>query len=568
MLSISIDTRPDDRGMGLDERLALAAAVADPHRPKPFRLDADNNNAGQLPGLEAAVGSGSAYVVTVAPDVLALDVDHPDIAPALDRLHDELVRHGWPSLRTESGREGHRHLFAIVTAAADRAYFDAQRAGLGLPKFRTTMRPPGTPHRNGFPVSLVDELGPFLTAAAEIRGQGEQRARLDWLELLRTGRFPRGWSGDRSGSNAVWLICSNASRRGYTLDQVRTMLLDNATGGGRSYARRCSELGQARADDWLERNVWPSAVAAGAARPGTPADADEARVQIAAIRAAVEAEHWPGVAGATDRRGLLVLLDRADARGSLTPTMSYREWAELAGCSLRTVPTMSARLRAAGWLLVAEAGRGTTVTEAGELREVVRATRWRVRVPVGVARTCTTGGTPPTRTELSGATSREWVPAALDACRWRGFGPNGRRVLEALEAGPLDATELAARLRMNRRHFCLRLLPKLAAYGLIVRVGTGWGLCDDLPAALTAAAEDMGLAGKTEATIAAHRRERAGYLEHRERMRPVRDRHRREHRLALLERHRALELAQVPRIAVPAPGPRRAVPDDHQLLLV
>ena len=58
---------------------------------------------------------------------------------------------------------------------------------------------------------------------------------------------------------------------------------------------------------------------------------------------------------------------------------------------------------------------------------------------------------------------------------------------DALAAPPEPA--LADALSMNRRHMSARLLPELAAHGLLTRSGDRWGLVADLEAALIVAAE-------------------------------------------------------------------------------
>ena len=207
--------------------------------------------------------------------------------------------------------------------------------------------------------------------------------------------------------------------------------------------------------------------------------------------------------------------------------MSYRELAEAAPCSVSTVTRAMPRLRAAGWLQVAERGRGRTVLDADatlpENRcsvEAAHATRWRLLD----AHSEHTGGTPLARTELSVLTLRApcTARARLDACRWRGLGLNAPRVLEALVGGPLSDVELAGRLNLNRGNLRSRLLPRLAMFALVSRTATGWELSADLGTAMAAAAENLGLAGKAAAVAERHQAEREQYLVHREEFRGFR----------------------------------------------
>lgn len=53
-----------------------------------------------------------------------------------------------------------------------------------------------------------------------------------------------------------------------------------------------------------------------------------ARERLDAITEAMSAHHWAGQSGATDYATLTALVTCGHARGTLTPTMSYRELAE------------------------------------------------------------------------------------------------------------------------------------------------------------------------------------------------------------------------------------------------
>jgi hypothetical protein len=515
-LAPSAVERTDSRG---DEALALAELLAHPTHPRPFLIDADNLHAGMVPSVAEAHATGRTFAVTVAPDVLAFDLDDPTAAEASHRLADELRAEGHAVLRAESGRPGHRHLFAVVPDRVDRERMTRRADALGLPPPRTVIRPPASPHRLGLPVDVLDDPDDFAATADAARTTTTDR--LDWRHLLATGRWPRGWTGEGSPSSKAWLIAIGAIRAGDDLATVTDWLADPANAGGSAYRRRLGRSGKQHADYWLTHYVWPSAVEAAGKRPTPPADADEARERLCALADAIDAHPWAGVAGATDRAVLAALVARGMARGSTTPHMSHREIAEAAPCSRRTVPTAIRRLMVGGWLQVAERGRGRTVIEAGEYREQTRATRWRLLTP---ARAFPTGGTPPSCTQLNGASTRAPSPARLDVCRWRGFGLNAPRVLDTLLKGPRTTAELAEILDLDRGNLRVRALPKLAAHGLIVRSGDLWHLADDLDDAMTRAADELDLTGKAAAVAAKHAAEREEYLDARERRRPERKR--------------------------------------------
>jgi hypothetical protein len=508
----------------VDDRADLAELVAHPTRPRPFYIGPNHESDGRPSSVAEAHASGRPYAATVADDVLAFDLDeseHPGVAARGALLAAELAADGWPTLAVSSGRPGHRHLWAVVPDAAARRRAVARAATLRLtPRTGQAMRPPGTPHHLGLPVTIdADEANAFAVAVIAARADTDRSTRLDWRELLTTGHWPSGWPGERSRSSMVWLVCIGAIRAGHQLDDVRRMLADEANAGGAGYRARRTRHAKSHADHWLTHYVWPSAKQAALS---LPADATEARERLDAIIAAADADRWPGVAGATDRAVLAALVARAYRRGTLTPTMSHRELAEAVPCHRNTATASLRRLVATGRLQVVERGRGRTAVAAdGCHGEMAHATRWRLLLP---ARACDTGGTPPTSTKLSGTTSRgpSRGVVALDACRWRGLGLNAPRVLDALAAGPLTAAELAAALNLDRGNLRVRLLPRLAAYELVTCTAGRWAVVENLELALHAAAEALGLTGKAAEVAAAHAKERADYLDHRERNRPER----------------------------------------------
>lgn len=497
----------------------LTHLLADPS-PRPFYIDPDNRNAGPAGTLDEALASGRPFALTVASDVLAFDADDLDRASKTEHLALEIASRGWPVLRVASGRPGHLHLWAVVPDDRDRAHIVHRADLLGAPRPRTVMRPPGAPHRLGLTTDLLDDVEAFIAhicAARQGRYQG-----ITWRDTLRHGKHN---GKDQSGSATVWMICIGAIREGLTFDQVRTLLIDPAHRGGAGYRHRVTQMSQERADHWLTKHVWPSAQEA--ARRLPPADATEARERLTLLSEAIEAHGWHGKAGATDRAVLCALVAYGQRRGSLTPEMSYRQIAEAAPCSLRTVSASVRRLRESGWLLVAEKGRGITETTGdGSLIELARATRWRLVVPAQNARTFHTGGTPPASTSLDVASTR--APSFVDVGRWGGLGLNAPRVLDLLSGGPLTAREIAESLHLNLGNLRARLLPKLAGHRLIEKVEDVWKVSENVDEALVECAEALNLTGKADRVKARHVEDRAAYLDHRETTRPERQRRQRD----------------------------------------
>lgn len=509
--STSVDPESDRWPAALAETLAAVD-------PRPFYIGADNVRTGTASSLTEAIASARPYAMTVADDVIALDLDTDADVIAADDLADRLIAEGWPVLRTASGRAGHRHLWAVIPSPADRADVVDDIEARGLPRPRPVMRPPLSPHRLDLPVTAVDDVDIFLDAVLAARSV--VRPRDTWRDILRTGHH-RG--RDKSGSATVWRICIGAARDGLTVDDVRPLLADRRNRGGHGYRRRIADRGIDAADRWLDRHVWPSAAKRAASPP--PADAADARGRLQDVANRVDRHHWAGVAGATDRAVLTAIIARGMTRGSITPSMSYREIAEAAPCGLRTVQRATTRLIASGWLQVARWGRGATETANDGARiEVARATTWRITTPQD-ARDDHTGRTPPAVLAQCGHHAR--ADALADICRWGGLGLNARRVLDVLTTGPMTTREIADELNLNVGNLRARLLPRIASHGLIVSVGDRWCIADDLDDRAVAAAEALDLDGRTGEIAARHQAERDAYLDHRERTRDRRDAQRR-----------------------------------------
>ena len=514
--------------LSVDDRTDLAELLAHPSR-RPFALDADNEHAGQLPGIAEAVATEAAYVITVAPDVLAIDVDDPDALQALNEYRDAITEAGYPVLLTDSGRIGHRHLWAVIPDKADRDRFTALAVWTGLPAPRSTMRPPGTPHRlyGSGAVRLLDDPDAFRAAVVAIRPTppparrpGGRGPGLNWRNLLTTGAWPPGWTHATDDAAMTCRICHGAIDAGYDLDTVRRWLADPNNQGGRAYQRRLTRRGSSQADAWLDRFVWPKAQQYAARGPIT--DRAGALEYAATFRAAVEAHTWTGLAGASERAALLAYADKAERLGIVAELgMSCRELAEAARFGKDTASNVNRRLVAAGWLQRMNRGRGRTVTDdEGNPAERADGTLWRLLIPVSArARLPYTGHTPPGPIGPSVWNSR----AVVDVARARGIGQNGPRVLDALTAGPMTARELADTLELSLGNLRARLLRKLETLELIIRDADTWRLVDDLDAALERAAETLGLTGKAQRDATAHAFQRDDYLEYRTATRPERE---------------------------------------------
>src|SRR5699024_4367559 len=122
----------------------------------------------------------------------------------------------------ESGRVGHRHLWAVIPDDADRAYWRSRAIDLGLPPARQAMRPPGSPHRLGLATPILFPTGVALRQlpariTAFRRSTTGEREPLRWRSLLETGCWPAGYRGDRRDAGKILLICVGAIRDGLSI---------------------------------------------------------------------------------------------------------------------------------------------------------------------------------------------------------------------------------------------------------------------------------------------------------------------------------------------------------------
>jgi hypothetical protein len=165
-------------GPGQDCVLAFAKAVAVPGTGRlAMYIDSDNRNAGWAT-LSEAVASGRAFCVPVAPDVLAVDCDDPDLEYRVQALADRLRRDGLAPVLLASGHPGHLHLFCrIYDPALLKRYRDHQAHVRGL-DVRGRIRPPLAPHRGTATPSLSSVRATLLRLWQPLRRRGTQRSNL------------------------------------------------------------------------------------------------------------------------------------------------------------------------------------------------------------------------------------------------------------------------------------------------------------------------------------------------------------------------------------------------------
>jgi hypothetical protein len=134
-----------------------AARAIMPWRERALYIDSENKTHGERADVAAAARSGRTFFVPVADHVLALDADSPEAGLCLEKLVAELEAEGILPIVIESGRPGHRHLFAtrLNRIHLQRWWARAREEGIAIRSGVAGIRPPGTPHRLGLPVKLI-----------------------------------------------------------------------------------------------------------------------------------------------------------------------------------------------------------------------------------------------------------------------------------------------------------------------------------------------------------------------------------------------------------------------------
>jgi len=235
------------------------------------------------------------------------------------------------------------------------------------------------------------------------------------------------------------------------------------------------------------------------------------RREIRRIASLAESAHWTGVKGSTEREVLLAharIAHRANRRDGYTA--SARQVAELAGKDKETTIRAQRQLRLAGWLHLHRCQCGDAFCQrlgTGRGHSVLAST-WSVSFPKNPS----LSQFPYTKYSTPVLGNSEKIMAEIrdtahDAFRWRGLGPNGRKVLGLLEQRTWKASNLA-RAASVHRWTVGRMLRKLKACGAAVETSDGWRRG---PASLDDIAEHLGTAQTGARQRARHQAERAVY---------------------------------------------------------
>ncbi|WP_431933710.1 hypothetical protein [Nonomuraea jabiensis] len=347
--------------MNSSDVLSLALAVAKVGGGA-LIINADNDKDGWV-RIPDAVESGHAFAVDPKPHIVPLDLDGSDLFELGRKVKTWAEeRIGARCVLTQSGREGHGHLWVVLPPDLSAEEFHAAlianydfpsgsiRRSQNTGRIMTT-RPPLSPHRLGYPVALVEPQ--TVSEALEIFNFFDRRNGLTpwYRQLLREGdflgryRMPDGTPARHklAAAIAVGAIHGNLSR-----DEYVRLMLDPRNKGGEKYQEIEERSGRAARDledtyDNAQRWVQENNV-----RPGF--DPGTVVLQLAEYQDIAEGFHWAGRTGSSDRSVLMELIEISFRHVTIAPLASIRDLHLATGKAKTTVSSALKRLREDGWI--------------------------------------------------------------------------------------------------------------------------------------------------------------------------------------------------------------------------
>lgn len=336
-----------------DEVLALALSIAKPGGSA-LLLNEDNKAVDWVP-IDVAVKSGEPFAVEPRSNVLALDLDTPELVASGAKVVTFLTDHGIRYVRCKSGRPGHEHLWIVLPPGDDAKEFKTQlpsELGVSPADCRTNAtRPPLSPHRLGCRVALIEPktviealkiLEPSHIAAGSSKGPKER-----YLYLLKNGDLKGQYNGRHGlvAAIAVQAIWAGVHRETYVADLLTP---------GNAASEKPLEMGTAGALRFLEDTYEGVAkwIKDNGIEPGFHEETFLAH--IVAYQATAEQASFPGPAGSSTRDVLMALIRIGVKHSSYSPMASVRSVHLESGRAIATIRGALRRLVDQGWLTKGE----------------------------------------------------------------------------------------------------------------------------------------------------------------------------------------------------------------------
>jgi hypothetical protein len=479
-------------------RLRLGEAVLGPDKfgrkvDRVWLLGADHERIGDPIHLAEAIDSGLAYMGKIDSGVLSLDGDptEPGKARATEGLQvviNKLRGLGIEPVVLNSGRPGHYHLFARCGPHI-RDYVGklAQSYDISVRKDNALIRLPLAPYYDGQPVSLV-QPATVEQAITALWPWVRRPPNTTMQRLIDTGE-----SSHNSNSERFQSICLSLYQYGWLPGEAYEYLRDKP--GGKVLERYSRPGRTLSVIDEVVRS-WEKAVKYARQHP-TFGGLPEVQARLEALLQRVQAHHWSGIAGQSQRMILEKLIGIGKNTGQVEVSASHRQLVE--GTSRATRKPIAGGLKALerdGWIRLTN--RGT--------RD--RASSYLLNLDRDVQKTPLSHNTP-----LVVMTSGVFCTHDLFA-RGGGLGVSAARVYAVLvqSPGPLSTAKIVAATHLKPRtvQIALRALAD-PRRNLAVKTSDGW-ICG--PADIDELAQHRGSTGKGAELKARHRAERLMFRGH------------------------------------------------------
>ncbi|MFJ4902840.1 MarR family winged helix-turn-helix transcriptional regulator [Streptomyces sp. NPDC088727] len=272
-------------------------------------------------------------------------------------------------------------------------------------------------------------------------------------------------------------LAAAAYRFQWTRDQLTEALLDWPSIGG-NHVRNMS---QPSAHKYIDR-LWERAREC----VGTGVDIgsrQDAILDLIELRNRICSATWRGTAGATSLRLAMAFWQAAYRAGGRLFRLSYREAAEIAGCTSRTA-YVATRQRLTNWLRLTESGKG----EKASQWMLIEDRSQQRHTPKGAQPGGAQSNVSSLRNgDLDGAVISRLM--SLDAFAHRGLGASSLKLLAALSKRNRQSAGELMESAMVSSATAYRHLSRLAEHGLVSREEGLWTLTEKASEALSGAWE-------------------------------------------------------------------------------
>ncbi|MEV7675143.1 helix-turn-helix domain-containing protein [Streptomyces sp. NPDC088752] len=298
-------------------------------------------------------------------------------------------------------------------------------------------------------------------------------------------------------------LAAGGVRYGWTRDQFTEALLDWTSAGG----RHVRNMSMPSAHKYIDK-VWERALKC-VGTGSSIGSRQDAHFDLIKLREQISSACWRGTAGSTALRVLLAYWKAAYKAGGRIFTLSYREAAEMAGCTTRTA-YLAVRKRLNGWLRLMESGSG----EKGSRWMLMQDRSQRRHTPKGAQPGGAQSNVSDLRNgDLDGAVVSRLM--SLDAFAHRGLGASSLKLLAALSRNDGQSVAELTESAMVSPATAYRHLKRLAEHALVVRSEGIWNLTETALEALSGLwdgwsgiAAEVGTEGTAQRRLELHKAQR------------------------------------------------------------